>query len=121
MFDQDRVSELLALDESDLYFQLGISLASTQAFPLPRRDVIARGKRWISTQRRELAALVCPNKTIKAVGMRSLKAHERVILACEVAEIIAHKLVGTEPVLVAVLLVREGLYQLCGEIWDAAE
>ena len=114
---EPNVGSLLSADEDDLYVQLGRELQGTPAFPPSRQQLRELARGWLGGKRKAIAAKVCSDDTVKRVATEDL-SDQRVALVLAVADLISSLTLGVSPIIVSVLLVREGLTSLCADKWN---
>ena len=100
----------LSLDTGLLLRMLGASHA-LGATPGTTRD----GQVILENARGTLRERICSDATVKAT--QRLAGNSKVQLAAAVLDCIGGALTGVSPITVSVLLVKEGLDELCMEAW----
>lgn len=111
-----KAEDLLDLPPNELYATLGRELEgeSLSAFPLPAGEFIRRGKEWYSQRRNQFVRAVCSSAHIRRL-LQDKRSVDRVMLTSAIADLISSVCFGVSPVVVAVLLIREGVESLCDE------
>jgi hypothetical protein len=111
---QDQSLELLfEMNDEELFASLGRELQkkSLGAYTTPDKEK-KKGKDWFNDQKNKLAEIICPNDSIK-VFFESKAAERRLELATAIAEILSTSLIGLPILTISVLIVKNGLHELC--------
>jgi hypothetical protein len=109
--DQDRLRQLLALDEDELLVDLAdmIALGVGPLDPSRKRSI---GRAWLEAQTDRLREAICNDPRVQAV--RNDEHADVVDLAAAVTDLVATIVGGVPAAVVSVILVRRGLDRLCG-------
>ena len=108
------IESQLSLDTDLLLRMLGSS-QSIGATPGTSRD----GKVILENAKRTLRDRICVNENVRKT--HDLSADSRVQLVAAILDCIAGVVVGVSPITVAVLLVKEGVSNLCKDLWKNAQ
>jgi hypothetical protein len=109
------IERMLDTDVHDLYAELARPLKG--AGP---RDLARRGAEIYQNLKAELRQIVCGSKTVVAFYDSKNASPDSVALIGAVADCISGYVTGISPVVVSVLLVREGLHLYCKDHWASA-
>jgi hypothetical protein len=109
--EQDRIRELLALDEDELLVDLADKVViGVGPLDPARKRTVARA--WLEAQVDRLRDAICSDPGVQA--LRKNDQRDLLDLAVAVTDLVAG-IVGAVPAAtVSVLLVRQGLERLCG-------
>ena len=102
------------LSEQELLVQIGLELTrgEERAVPFDPRELLERGKAWLSAMGKELAERVCTAE-VRAL----LRESDTPTLIAAIADLVASCCFGVSPITVAYLLVRRGLQKFCSRHW----
>ncbi|NEP77148.1 MAG: hypothetical protein F6K39_02560 [Okeania sp. SIO3B3] len=73
-----------------------------------------RGLRWLNKHRQNLKKAIC-NSYIAEIALHKERTRDQALLIAAIADILVSLSLGVSPVVVAALLVKEGVTQLCLE------
>lgn len=110
---------LLDSSEDDLLLSLGTAIMGKPALPPTMETLIANARHWLSSHRDILVKGVCANTQVRDVVATSGAASRRVDLVAAVADAIVGAVSGVPVVVVSVLLVKEGIHNICVNHWGA--
>ena len=100
--------QLLQLTEDDLFESLGKHLTARQAFPLTKLQMVERGKQWFTAKLALFRTNICP----KVPQILTQDSDEKTVIL-SIADIIANAVIGAPPIMVAALIVKIGVKNLC--------
>jgi hypothetical protein len=112
--DLDRkVRELLDLPEESLLEILGAEVQPPSlGFGVDVAKAIESARQWLARHRSVIQLKVCSSHVAR-ICRDNPKAFDRVILVAAIADLIAAVCVGVSPIVVAVLIVKAGVTELC--------
>lgn len=101
----------------ELYLWLGQDLLeSTKGiFPINSVEIAIFAKVWLNSKWNEIEKAVCENK--RAYEFLSKESDEKKLIF-EISNIIIGYLTGIPPIVVAAILIKKGLENLCHPIWQ---
>ena len=105
------IESQLSLDTDVLLIMLGSSHA-LGASPETPRD----GKAILKNAKKALRSQICSSENVRRAYAST--ENSKVLLVSAVIDCIAGAVTGVSPITVAVLLVKEGIDELCGELWS---
>jgi hypothetical protein len=110
--------ELDGFSESELLQLIGKELTEhdASAFPLQPEQLVRIALDWLKQRRQHLESLICPNARVQALCEHSSSAENR-LLVTHIAALLLHH-IEVDATLVAFLLVRHGVRDLCRPRWD---
>ena len=106
-----RIEELTKLSDEALYAEMHV-IPGAPALPRGPGDKAERGKLWFERNRARFRDLVCESDVVKEVIAGTGKGSD-VLLICAIADLIATACGLVPPFVVAAMLVRRGLPELC--------
>lgn len=115
------ISALDAESTEDILYRVGIHLSGKNIFPPSRQVLIAAARKWFDGQREAFATAICQDHRIQAMSRQDATHARRLELVSATADLIISLCGGIPPVVVATLVVREGLHLLCVDYWKGPE
>ena len=108
-----QIQDALQLTLDEMYEHIGRDISiGIELGEVEPEEYKSRGKRWISKYRSKLREIIC-NGQVAKVTLSDNRTWDQVLLVAAVADLISSVSTGVSPVVVAALLVKEGLSQLC--------
>jgi hypothetical protein len=114
MTNEEAIRQLLALDEEELYVEIGREFSAKQALPLDPRELAERGKRLFSAQVKKLTSSICENSTIRSMAENNSEDAQIVV---EIINLISSLILPVSPITLAALLVKRGVKKCCENYW----
>lgn len=108
------LSELLLLDEDELYYRLGSEVAGKHAGPPNAEFLVAAGKAWIASNGAHLESLLCSDARLRRLAGSDPGAVDRLMIAGVVSDLFGSGGFATA----AVIITRAGIHNLCGKRWS---
>lgn len=105
---------LLERSTDDLLADLGKDLAVAAGYfaPMHPRRYIESAREWLLDRRSDLRAAICPSEVVRQ-WLQNPRGYAKAQLAAAVADLLVGYCGGVSPATVAVLLVKEGIDNLC--------
>ena len=108
--------ELFRLDKEDLLFEFGKLIASRQLVPLRREECIDNARKWFLNNHNKVKKLVCTERMARCFALES-RAKTRIELVAAIVDAVSALITGVAAATLAVILIRSGLNEFCGENW----
>ena len=109
------VEETLDLTVEELYEKIGQEMSVGVGLgEVEPEEYENRGRRWLNKYRQKLQETICKSQVAK-VTLYKNRTWDQTLLIAAIADLLASLSLGVSPVVVAALLVKEGLSQLCLE------
>lgn len=105
----------LNMETNNLYLLIGNDLFGSAAFPPNPKKLVSIAEKWMKDKREVLANEICNNKTIITLKSKEDNIENRIMLVTAISDLIASIFIGVSPITVSVLLVKEGLDNICKE------
>jgi hypothetical protein len=102
-------AELMTRNKDDLLIELG-----QWGFEASPRDVLTRGQELYATLRGSLKTAICVNPRMRRLANDDTHRPE---IAAALADLIASQVHGVPAATLAVLFIKDGLSDLCGDVW----
>lgn len=107
---------LLELSESDLLYLLGGEVVPKQHGMMALDgidELVNAAKQWLKESRPEIQGSVCGHPVVQAIRADKNLKSQRVLLLLAIADVFAGKAWSVSPFVVAALIIKQGLDELC--------
>lgn len=115
-FKRDEINELFLLSQEELLFQLGeeISLSLGLFDSNKRNKLIKDANDWLESNRKIIQNAICNSYSIQYY-LTDTNKFDKVITIASIADLISSIKFNISPVVVAVLVFKEGIKSYCGD------
>ncbi|VAW56389.1 hypothetical protein MNBD_GAMMA07-2733 [hydrothermal vent metagenome] len=107
------IKEIASLNSNEIYELIGRELSeSMELGETEPEEYQDRGKRWIKKYKDQLQKTICGGFVAETI-LNEKRQWDQVLLIASITDLIATLSIGVSPVVIATLLVKEGIEQLC--------
>ena len=99
----------------NLFEEIGKEI-SLSIIPLNKKKLIEKGKTWWEDNQSKIINNLCKNEKVKTV-IDNIETKESEVIVV-IADFISALVLGISPIIVATLITKIGLNNLCKEIWS---
>lgn len=112
----ESLDELIGLEEEELLQKLGQELSHYQALPFTPKQLVLIAKNWLRGNSQKISEKICTSEKIYKLA-NSENVRKQLILA--VCDLLLSLELPVSPLLVATLIVKGSLNEICKTYWTS--